>query len=99
MSWWQDLNAPFFRKNLGLAETSFEKAVLSGKIVFKPDLTYFIPVKLQYTEGGVIEALPLAGQGSGDLANLNDADGFLELPQGRDVFEKGEAFRLIRYRK
>ena len=90
---------PFFRKNLGLAETSFEKAVLSGKIVFKPDLTYFIPVKLQYTEGGVMEALPLAGQGSGDLANLNDADGFLELPQGRDVFEKGEAFRLIRYRK
>ena len=90
---------PFFRKNLGLIETGFEKAILSEKIVFKPDLTYFIPVKLHYTEGGVLEAFPLAGQGSGDLANLNDADGFLELPQGREVFEKGEVFSLIRYRK
>ncbi len=90
---------PFFRKNLGITENGFEKAVLTEKITFKPDLTYFLPVKLQYSEMAVLEALPLAGQGSGDLANLNDADGFLELPQGREVFEKGEVFTLIRYRK
>ena len=66
-------------------------------VIFKPDLTYFLPVKVQYTEGCVL-ATPCAGHGSGDLANLNDADGFLELPRGRVVFEENEAFSLFLYR-
>ena len=93
---------PFLKQSYELSTLhyplSIEYAVLSEKVVFKPNLTYFLPVKLTYTEGGIMEAKPLAGHGSGDLANLNDADGFLELPQIGDVFEKGEAFPLIRYR-
>ena len=89
---------PFIEKSLGLKNSMKKYAVLSEKVVFKPDLTYFLPVKLQNTEGGILSAKPLAGHGSGDLANLNDADGFLELPQQRDVFEAGEAFPLLRYR-
>ncbi len=100
---------PFIEKSLGLNILPKEYAVLSEKVVFKPDLTYFLPVKLQNTvppsrdddksvKGGILTAKPLAGHGSGDLANLNDADGFLELPQERAVFEAGEAFPLLRYR-
>ena len=89
---------PFLNKSLDITVRSAPMAVLSEKVVFKPILTYFLPVKLSYTDGGVLEAKPLAGHGSGDLANLNDADGFLELPQNQELFEKGEAFPLIRYR-
>ena len=88
---------PYVKSCLGLNKISKEYAVLSENIVFKPDLTYFLQVKLQNTEG-VLWAIAIAGGGSGDLANLNNADGFLELPRGRDLFEKGEAFPLIRYR-
>ncbi|HRI61254.1 MAG TPA: hypothetical protein PK228_16050 [Saprospiraceae bacterium] len=43
-------------------------------------------------------AQPLPGHGSGDLANLSDTDGFLELPLERTVFSAGEVFPLHRYR-
>jgi molybdopterin molybdotransferase len=96
---------PFIKLRLGFKH-EIEYAVLAETVNFKPDLTYFIPVKLQNTvqedsfgEGGVLKAQPLAGHGSGDLANLNDSDGFLELPRGQEVFEMGTAYPLIRYRK
>jgi molybdopterin molybdotransferase len=89
---------PFIEKSLGANNSLKAYAVLSEKVVFKPDLTYFLPVKLNFTEGGILSAKPLAGHGSGDLANLNDADGFLELPQKRDIFEAGEAFPFLKYR-
>jgi molybdopterin molybdotransferase len=90
---------PFIEKSLGQKILPKVSAILSEKLVFKPDLTYFLPVKLQNTEGGILMAKPLAGHGSGDLANLNDADGFLELPQKRTIFEAGEeTFPVVRYR-
>ena len=88
---------PYVKSCLGLNKMPQEYAVLSENVTFKPDLTYFLQVKLQNTEG-ILLAKPIAGGGSGDLANLNNADGFLELPRGRDLFEKGEAFPLFRYR-
>ncbi len=88
---------PYVKSCLGLNERHKEYAVLSENVAFKPDLTYFLQVKLTNTEG-VLQAKPIAGGGSGDLANLNNADGFLELPQGKDLFKEGEAFHLIRYR-
>ncbi len=88
---------PYVKLCLGLNKTPQEYAVLSENVVFKPNLTYFLQVKLINTEG-VLWAKPIAGGGSGDLANLNNADGFLELPQGRDLFEKGEIFPVITYR-
>ena len=48
-------------------------AILTTDVIFKPDLTYFLPVKVSYTEGCIL-ATPVEGHGSGDLANLNDAD-------------------------
>lgn len=87
---------PFLKLSLNFSVKT-EYAVLTETIKFKPDLTYFMPVKIVNTEG-VLKAVPLEGHGSGDLANLNDADGFLELPRGRDIFEREEVFPLIQYR-
>jgi molybdopterin molybdotransferase len=55
-------------------------------------------VVLDNAADGKILATPLEGHGSGDLANLNDADGFLELPKEKSQFLAGEAYPLYRYR-
>ena len=39
------------------------------------------------------------GRGSGDHANLLEADAFLELPGDTFDFGKGEVFNLISFRK
>lgn len=74
------------------------KAKLSQDFSFKPNLTYFLQVQLAYNEEGQFMATPLPGHGSGDLANLVDADGLLELPMGKTDFKKGEAFDCFAYR-
>lgn len=89
---------PFLEKNSGKTSRHPEMAVLTEQILFRPALTYFLPVRLSWSGGGVVQAQPLPGHGSGDLANLSDADGFLELPLECDVFQAGEAFPLYRYR-
>ncbi len=75
------------------------RAVLTEDVQFVSDLTYFIVVKLSYSERGELLATPLPGHGSGDLANLVDGDAFLELPRERNEFKKGEAFRVVGYRE
>ncbi len=88
---------PFLRKSLGLEAIPNITARLAADVTFKPDLSYFLQVKT-YFKAGVLMAEPLTGNGSGDLANLNDADGFLELPRGRETFLAGEVFPLYPYR-
>ena len=73
-------------------------AVLTQNFTFQPDLTYFLQVRIDYNQLGQLLATPIEGNGSGDLANLTDADGLLQLPTGRDIFEKGEVFPLFFYR-
>lgn len=73
-------------------------AELSENFTFKPDLTYFLQVHVNYTPTGKIIAKPIEGHGSGDLANLADADAFLELPKDKSVFQKGEVYPLYIYR-
>jgi molybdopterin molybdotransferase len=89
---------PYVKQQLcDILELSEISAALTADVIFKPDLTYFLPVKIKNTEG-VFLATPVAGHGSGDLANLNDADGFLELPSDRAVFKEKEVFPLFLYR-
>ena len=91
---------PFLNKQRLDADSKFEtnlKARLTTEVIFKPDLTYFLPVKVTNTEGE-LWATPCEGHGSGDLANLNDADGFLELPREQMVFGKNQLFHLFLYR-
>ena len=73
-------------------------ARLAEPISFRPELTYFIPCRTRYTHEGVLEAIPSAGNGSGDFANLVGTDGFLQLPPNQTEFPAGEAFPFIPYR-
>ncbi len=73
-------------------------AELAEDFTFKPELTFFLQVKLSYSLTGKILASPVEGHGSGDLANLVEADAFLELPLERSFFNKGEVFKVFMYR-
>ena len=84
--------------SLGLSSAIFPHGILTRATTFKPDLTYFLQVKVSYNENGQILATPVDGNGSGDLANLVDADAFLQLPRGKDLFEKGTIYPLLFYR-
>ena len=83
---------PWIEKSLGIDHENQMFAQLSEGISFKPDLTYFLEVKLSRNSKGQIQATPQKGNGSGDLANLSKANAFLQLPRGRVKFEKGEVF-------
>jgi molybdopterin molybdotransferase len=88
---------PWYYKSVGLNFENKQEAVLSEDFYFKPNLTYFLQVKLQQ-ENGKLYATPIAGKGSGDLANLVDSDAFLELPNDSSNFTEGQVFPLINYR-
>ncbi len=88
---------PFLFRSEGV-EPQKIKAKLSANFLFKPTLTYFLQVTLAYTNQGQFMATPLPGRGSGDLANLADADGLLELPMNKTDFKKGDVFDCFVYR-
>lgn len=88
---------PFVQRCLGAAPVP-QTAVLAEALRFKPALTYFVPVRIDRRPDGVLYALPLPGHGSGDLANLNEADAFMELPAERESFVAGEVFPVFFYR-
>ena len=73
-------------------------AVLARDVVFKPALTYFLQVKCTQTPDGRTMATPVMGNGSGDAANLADADAFMELPNTKNEFLAGESYRIWEYR-
>ncbi len=89
---------PWLRASLGLQPIESQFAVLAEDYFFKPDLTYFLQVKLAFGQDGRLLATPVTGQGSGDLANLTDTDAFLELPLEQQAFRKGEVFPFWIYR-
>jgi molybdopterin molybdotransferase len=90
---------PWLDKSLMLEPKALSKAKLASDVHFKPDLTYFLEVRLTTSDEGDLLAVPVKGNGSGDLANLVDADAFVILPRGRDSFHEGEAFPFITYRE
>ena len=89
---------PWLRGSQGLPFFAGGHAILGRDFYFKPDLTYFLQVKISNGKDGTLTGMPLEGKGSGDLANLTETDAFLELPRGRDEFMAGEVFPLFRYR-
>jgi len=88
---------PWFQKSTGVDFANNKFAVLAEDFTFKPDLTYFLQVKIENRKGTVY-ATPVKGKGSGDLANLIDADAFLELTADRNEFKEGEVFPYFNYR-
>lgn len=73
-------------------------AVLDEEIIFKKDLTFFVPVKLSYTKEGMLRAKPLNIKNSGEFTALAGSDGFLELPNEQSVFKAGQAFQFHPWR-
>lgn len=84
--------------SLGLKAIQRPRAILTEDFQFKPDLTYFLEVKLVYSESGELLASPLKRNGSGDHANLLRADALIRLPKGQDQYSKGDAFTVYSYR-
>src|ERR1700744_1490765 len=85
---------PWLNATQGLNEKPLIYAVLEQNFTFKPELQYFMQVKLSFNEQGQILAKPIEGNGSGDFANLADTDAFMELPLQKDEFKKGEVFGI-----
>jgi molybdopterin molybdotransferase len=89
---------PWLYDCLQMEPQPLPKAILTEDVHFKPDLTYFLEVKIKYGNDGRLHASPIKGNGSGDLANLVNADAFIKLPPGSDTFKQGDAYPVIFYR-
>ncbi|WNJ17183.1 molybdopterin molybdotransferase MoeA [Pontibacter sp. G13] len=89
---------PWIRKSLGMAPVFPIPASLTDDFRFRPSLTHFLQVKAFVDAQGAWQASPIPGKGSGDLANLLLANGFLELPADRSDFGAGEIFPLWLFR-
>tara|TARA_R110002073_G_scaffold108336_9_gene243608 strand:- start:41548 stop:42783 length:1236 start_codon:yes stop_codon:yes gene_type:complete len=87
---------PWFAKSAGF-ELKQETVILGEDVSFKPELTYFLQVRIEIKYGHLV-AFPIKGNGSGDLASLVQSDGFIQLPKETIEFKKGENFSFIRYR-
>jgi len=87
---------PWLRKSWGLPNT-IEYATLATDYQFNGDLTYFLQASVA-NELGVQVAYPVTGGGSGDFANLKEVNAFLELPEEKATFQKGEAYPVYFFR-
>jgi molybdopterin molybdotransferase len=73
-------------------------AALSQDVTFSPQLQYFLQVNVQVNESGQLIATPVAGNGSGDFANLVASNAFMELPAHIADFRKGEVYKIIPFK-
>ena len=87
---------PWYLESSGI-NTNDETAILTENVSFKPNLTYFLQVKLTHKNGHLL-ATPIKGNGSGDLASLVNSDAFIQLPKDKNEYKKGENYPIIRYR-
>jgi len=91
---------PWLRQCQGLPAEASQPAFaeLAGPVDFKPTLTYFLAVRLEYDPSGRLLAHPTPTAGSGDLAGLLAADGLLELAAEPTHFAAGTAWPVWRFR-
>lgn len=68
--------------------------ILQAEVLFKKEMTYFLPVRVQTNYAGHVLTTPVPMNGSGDFASLALSDGFLELPEQKNHFMKDEVFPL-----
>ncbi|MFH5886050.1 molybdopterin molybdotransferase MoeA [Halalkalibaculum sp. DA3122] len=89
---------PWLKRQLGMQEEKQPVAQLTEDYTFEKKLTYFLQVKISQSPEGIMQATPVKGKGSSDLANLCRADGLLELPEEKNLFSREESFSLYLYR-
>lgn len=89
--------SPAFRQAAGLKPAAPEWVCLTAEVRAPRGLTYFVPVKLEWSNDGLELAVPRPTNTSGDFATLADTDGFVELPAGKDLHPRGTVGRLYRW--
>lgn len=67
---------------------------LAEPLVEKEGLTHFLPARVEWTASGP-EARPAAWRGSGDLAGLAQANGFIVVPADRPQWQTGETIGVL----
>lgn len=70
-------------------------AELQEDFRFEKALTYFLPVRLEFGQSGMLRAFPLKIKNSGEFSALSGSDGFLELPKDQAVFKKGDVYKFF----
>lgn len=85
---------PWLKASLGMAPSPKLYAALDKEVHFAPALQYFLQVRLGSNENGSLIATPCEGGGSGDFANLVEANAFMELPAEANTFTNGQVFRV-----
>jgi molybdopterin molybdotransferase len=88
---------PWLEKSIGIAHRR-QFALLSEDVAFRAPLTFFLQVRLEHKADGRVNAIPADGHGSGDFANLVDADAFLELPPGGPIHHAGGSYPAWSFR-
>jgi molybdopterin molybdotransferase len=88
---------PALLRAAGLKDNKLPIVQLDAAIDFKPDLTWFLPVKIIQTAAGIQRAIPCPTNTSGDFIGLRDSVGFIELPRGQDHYPEGFAANLYRW--
>lgn len=81
----------------GITATRYIFANLATEVVFKPELTCFMPVKLASAIDGKQLALPVHSNTSGDFASLSGTDGYVELNIDTSKFPAGTGVPLHRW--
>ena len=82
---------------LGTEPPPAEFAVLGADVRGPKDLTYFVPVVLEWFFDGIEQAIPRPTNTSGDFSSLAGTDGFIELPAGLGKHEQGSTGRIWRW--
>ena len=88
---------PALRQAAGLNPSPVERAVLAETIDAPKNLSYFMPVKLSWSEQGTQIATANPTNTSGDFISLAATDGFIELEKGPSERPKGSVARLFRW--
>jgi molybdopterin molybdotransferase len=81
----------------GITATRHIFANLATEVIFKPQLTCFMPVKLASAIDGKQLALPVHSNTSGDFASLSGTDGYVELDIDTTRFPAGTGVPLHRW--
>lgn len=89
---------PWLRTCLGAAEPAKRYAVLDLDISFEPRLHYFLQAALHTDKNGLLHAVPISNNGSGDFISLGGADAFIVLPPDKTTFKRGEAYQILALR-
>jgi len=74
-----------------------ETAALAEDVTFNPQLTCFLPVRIESGDDGRILATPVPTNTSGDFASLSGTDGYVELALDQNEFPAGSPVPLHRW--